>query len=214
MTIEEKVKNFYEKVQNEYSVLVKKGGLMENRDYYLFQTSYYHAPDLMIIGINPGGDSAEGNSWISTKNGDNMYVIGEHTWFQTIRNIFGYPHNQLLKSYFENCVGSNKVFINTGSVKKIPNSDVLGPKLIRELVSDIIQPKHIVALGKDVFASLSNRKPQFKTFGSVNLLYSYRDNIPICFVCNPSKINAKFFNTKEQLADWQRALEWFLLNQS
>jgi uracil-DNA glycosylase len=211
MTTEELVQKFWVKVQDEYSDLVREGGVAESKDYYIFQTKYKHSPDLMIVGINPGGDTAEGNCWICPKDDMNMYLSGEHQWFQTLRNIFGYPKNQILNPFLENCVGSNKVFINTGNVKKIPNSNVLGPKLIRELVSDILQPKHIVALGNDVFASLSNKKPQSTNFGQVKLVHSFRDNIPICLVYNPSRQNSRYFNRVELLDDWQRALEWFLL---
>lgn len=212
MDIENKVLDFWNKVNNEYFDLIKVGGIAEKRDFYIFQTSYRHNPDLMIVGINPGGDNLNGECWIFPKNGQNMYLVGEHQWFKTLRNIFGYPENEILKPFFENCVGSNKVFLNTGNIRKIPNSNLLGPNLIRELVSDIIQPKHIVALGKDAFCSLSNRKASIKTFGRVNLLHSYRDSIPICYVCNPSRQNARFFNQKELLDDWQSALEWFLGN--
>lgn len=211
MEIKERVHEFWHKVEEEYSELVKEGGIAEKRDYYIFQTPYTYQPKLMFVGINPGGDSSEGNSWICPKEGQNMYVSGDHPWFQTLRNIFGYPNNEVLKPFFENCVGSNKVFINTGNVKKIPNSNLLGPDLIRELVSEIIKPKHIVALGKDVFYSLSNRKATIKTFGRVNLMHSYRDDIPICYVCNPSRQNVRFFNDQELLDDWQKALEWFLV---
>lgn len=212
MEIEQKMDDFWAKVQEEYTELTKLGGIAEKRDYYVFQTLFHYNPDLMIVGINPGGDNSEGNKWLFPKDRQNMYVTGEHRWFQTLRNIFGYPNNEVLKPFFENCVGSNKVFINTGSVKKIPNSNLLGPSLIRELVSEIIQPKHIVALGKVVFCSLSNKKASYKTFGRVNLLHSFRDNIPICYVYNPSRQNARFFNQQELLDDWQRALEWFLIN--
>jgi len=211
MDIKEKINDYWKNVQAQYDELTKPGGIAEKRDYYIFQTPYYYNPDLMIVGINPGGDNSNGNKWIYPPDSQNMYVTGEHQWFQTLRNIFGYPNNEVLKPFFENCVGSNKVYINTGSVKKIPNSNILGPSLIRELVSDIIHPKHIVALGKDTFCSLSNRKASFKTFGRVNLMHSFRDNIPICYVCNPSRQNARFFNQQELIDDWQKALEWFLI---
>lgn len=204
------VHDFWNKVNKEYLELTKPGGIAEKRNYYIFQTAYHYNPDLMIIGINPGGDKSDDKSWICPHDMQNMYVTGEHQWFQTLRSIFGYPKNEVLKPFFENCVGSNKVFINTGSVKKIPNSNLLGPSLIRELVSEIIQPKHIVALGKDVFCSLSNKKASYKTFGQVNLVHSFRDSIPICYVYNPSKLNARFFNKQELLDDWQKAIEWFL----
>lgn len=214
MELEEKIMKFWDKVTKEYDILLNSGVIAQNTNYNVFQTPYSYPsiiPDLMIIGINPRGCSESGCKWLTPQDGKNLYISGEDTWFQTLRNIFGFPHNEILKPYLENCVGSNKVFINTSCVKRLPKSKILGPSLIRELVSKIIQPKHIVSLGKDVFSSLKNREVKSKEFGNIKLLYSQRDDIPICYIPNPSRINAKYFNQKDKLDSWQEALEWFLL---
>lgn len=209
---EVKVQSFWTKVQDQYAELVCKGGIVENRDFYVFQTDYHFSPDLMIVGINPGGDGISGASWLCPAYNANMYISGNDKWFQTLRNIFGYPQNEFLKSSLENCVGSNRVFINTGNQSKIPltNKDILGPKLIRELVSEIIQPKHIVTLGRDVFYTLKTEKDQSKKIGGINFKYSYSNGIPICFIPNPSPRNGKYFNHEELINDWQKSLEWFI----
>lgn len=207
---EEKVQTFWRKVQLEYAGFVKEGGVAEKRDYYVFQTGYHHNPDLMIVGINPGGDRKNGDYWLCTEDSYNSYVKGDHAWFQTLRNIFGYPQNTVLKPYFENCVGTNKVFINTGSIEKLPKDvDSTSTKLIRELVRDIIQPKHIIALGKAPFDSLQVSDLKVKKFGSVNLKYGYSQGTPICFIPNPSPINSKY-NNERTYTDWQEAIEWFM----
>ena len=204
---------FWEKVQKEYSELVKISGVAENKDYYVFQTGYHHKPKLMIVGINPGGDGISGKSWLCTEDNLNTYITGDHQWFKTLRDIFGYPTNEMLKPFLENSVGSNKVFINTGNQDKIPKpeSNTLGPSLIRELV-EIIQPEHIITLGADVFCSLKTGRDSIKKIGKVNLKYGDSNGRPICFIPNPSPRNLKYFKSEELLQNWQEAIEWFLLS--
>ncbi len=206
MEFEEKINVFWKKVQTEYADLVKEDGIFAKRNYYVFQTKPSFHPDLMIVGINPGGNY-EGGCWLTQ--GENTYVLGTHSWFEGVRNIFGYPQNATLKPFLENCVGSNNVFINTGNASQIPKKiPALGPNLIRELVSDIVQPNYILTLGNDIFYGLRNGKVAFKEFGQIKLKYSYRNGIPICYIPNPSRINAKYFNNGKS-EDWQKALEWF-----
>ena len=209
---EYRINHFWKKVQKQYSELVCMGGIAENRDFYVFQTDYRYNPDLMIVGINPGGDGMSGACWLCPAENANMYLKGNDKWFQMLRNIFGYPENEVLKPFLENCVGSNRIFINTGNQNKIPqtNNNTLGPELIRELVSDIIQPKHIVTLGRDVFYTLKKEKEQCKVFGNINFKYAFRNGIPICFIPNPSSRNFKYFNSEKKLIDWQKSLEWFM----
>jgi uracil-DNA glycosylase len=204
--------SFWKKVQTEYSELVKVGGVAENRDFYLFQTGYHHNPDLMIVGINPGGDGLSGKHWLCPENNLNMYITGSHDWFKTVRSIFGYPQNEILKPVLENSMGSNKVFINTGYQNKNPKSELstFGPDLIRELVK-IVQPEHIIALGVDVFYSLRTGKVDSKKFGKVYLKHGFSNGKPICFIPNPSSRNRKYFNNEELLHNWQEAIEWFIM---
>jgi len=208
--IKEEVLLFWNKVQEKYSVFVETGGVAQKKDFYIFQTGYRHNPDLMIVGINPGGNVESDSKWLGPENNENWYVKGTHTWFQTLRNIFGYPENEVLRSYLENCVGSNKIFINTGNQNKIPKEiDSISTALIRELVSDIIKPKHIIALGVSPFYTLRIGKVEFKQFGKIKLKYAYRKETPICFIPNPSARNGKYLNS-ETFPEWQKAIEWFM----
>lgn len=207
MEFEEKIQAFWKKVQAEYADLVKEDGIFAKKNYYVFQTNYSFHPDLMIVGINPGGNY-EGGCWLTQ--GDNTYVLGTHSWFEGVRNIFGYPQNATLKPFLENCVGSNSIFINTGNASQIPkNVPALGPNLIRELVSDIIQPNYILTLGSDIFYGLRNGKESFKEFGQIKLKYSYRNGIPICYIPNPSRRSRNRYFNNGKIEDWQKALEWF-----
>jgi hypothetical protein len=210
---EGKVQAFWGDVQKQYLELVQEGGIAENTDFYVFQTGYRHKPDLMIVGINPAGGDDNGDRWLCPPNNFNNYTKCDDVWFQTLRKIFGYPDNENLKTYLDDCVGSNEVFINTGSQRKLRqlHTSVFGPTLIRQLVTKIIEPKHIVALGKDVFYALRTGKETFQKFGDVNFKYAHSSNgVPICFIPNPSKQNIKYFNNASLLKDWQNALEWFM----
>lgn len=211
---EEKIQAFWDKTQNVYTEFTKKGGVAENTDYYVFQTKYYHNPDLMIIGINHGGDGTGGGNWLSPKDGNNMYLSTDCDWFKQVQQIFGYPKNKFLKSYLENAVGTNRFFINTGSVEKL-NKEIIQNRecteLIRDLVNNIIQPKKIIALGVAPFDTFRKANTvALKEFGSIQLKYANRNNTPICFIPNPSKMNQKYFNSDEKNKDWQKAIEWFL----
>ena len=43
------IQAFWEKVQQQYAPYVVKGGILDNRDYYVFQTEYKYQPKLMIV---------------------------------------------------------------------------------------------------------------------------------------------------------------------
>ncbi|NMA73240.1 MAG: hypothetical protein GX963_03580 [Bacteroidales bacterium] len=209
----ERIQSYWEKVQSIYDEFVKSGGILEERDYYVFQTPYYFNPDLMIIGINPGGDGKNGSKWLAPKDNFNPYISSNQDWFVRLQNIFGYPENLKLKEIYETTVGTNKVFINTGNEDKIVMElNAPSTKLIREMVCQIIQPKHIVALGRDTFYSLQVKDIEIKKFGLVNLKIGKlkENNTPVCFIPNPSKRNNRYF-TEASFADWQKALEWFLI---
>ncbi len=211
---ENKIQVFWEKTQKVYNVFTQKGGVAENTDYYVFQTQYYHNPKLMIIGINPGGNGKSSRRWLFPKNKENMYLSADSEWFKNLQKIFGYPNNEFLKNYLENAVGTNRFFINTGNAKEL-NKEIKKStectKLIRDLVNNIIQPEKIIALGTDPFCTFRKAKSvQIKEFGKLKFKYSNLDDIPICFIPNPSKINQSYFNTDEKNKEWQKAIEWFL----
>lgn len=207
---EEKIKAFWKKVQKVYEPFVCKGGLAENHDYYVFQTPVKYAPELMLVGINPGGDGKNNVHWLDSE--QNLYTTDQQLWFNTVRRIFGYPDNKKLSAVLENCVGTNKCFVNTGNEQKLANElNAPSTQLIRKLTNEIICPKHIIALGNTPYYTLSKRDCETKQFGSVYLRYGYTENnIPIARIFNPSRINVNRYYTDKLCPDWQAAIEWFM----
>ena len=208
---EEKIKAFWKKVQEVYEPFVCKGGLAENHDYYVFQTPVKYAPELMLVGINPGGDGKNNVHWLDPE--QNLYTTDQQLWFNTVRRIFGYPNNKKLSTVLENCVGTNKCFINTGNEKKLVGElNAPSTLLIRELANDIICPKHIIALGNTPYYTLRKRDCETKQFGTIHLHYGYTEkNIPIARLYNPSRINVNRYYTDKFCQDWQAAIEWFMI---
>ena len=206
---EELVKAYWEKVQQQYAPYVAEGGILANHDYYVFQTKYKYQPDLMIVGVNPGGNGSGHDGWLTQ--GINSYTEGAPPWFQTLRNAFDYPNNKELAVMLDTCVGSNKYFVNTGSEKDVPKEiQSMATLLIRELV-DIVRPKHVLTLGYDVFCTIKNRPEQVKEFDMIKFKYSNRNGIPVGYIPNPSRINQACY-TPEKLQGWNNALEWFLID--
>ena len=202
------IQAYWEKVQLQYAPYVAEGGILANRDYYVFQTEYKYQPKLMIVGVNPGGNVTGHGGWLTQ--GINSYTEGDHPWFQTLRNIFDYPNNKSLATVLESCVGSNKYFVNTGNENDIPKDiNAMSTCLIRELI-DIVNPKFILTLGKDVFYAIKNGPECIKEFGSTKFIYSNRNGIPVGYIPNPSRINQKYY-TPEKMHEWNKALEWFLI---
>lgn len=205
---ETKMNAFWNKVMQRYDSYLEQFAENERQDYYVFQTEYRENPEVMIVGINPGGNCTRNQKWLCAPKGENGYLDGTHQWFVTLRKFFGYPENSLLKDKLDNCVGSNITFINTGNSGQIPK-ELKSPDFIRELVREIIKPKYIIALGIDPFYALKNKPEKVRQFGSIALKYSEFNGTPICFIPNPSARNTKYYNGNK-CEDWQKALEWFL----
>jgi hypothetical protein len=204
-----RLQEFKEKVMAQYHPFVCKGGIAEDYDYYIFQTVPKFSPELLIVGINPGGDGKNGDFWLSPE--CNWYTVHPHYWFQTLRNIFGYPDNKTLSSILAECVGTNQIYINTGNQNKIPTGITsVATLLTRELIDDIIIPKRIVTLGNQPFCAITNTKCECKQFGSITVRLSHRNEIPVARLYNPSKMNANKYYTQEKCKYWQEALEWFI----
>lgn len=209
---EEKIKDFWDKtVVKEYNKLAARGIISDKVDYYMLQTPPRYAPDLMIVGINPGGKVHSGNRWSWPKKDANLYTTDGGYWFNTVRKIFGYPNNEKLKSVLDNCVGSNVYFINTPSQRDIPAELKAASDLIVELIN-LVNPKHIIGFGDMPYRTLRKRDKKPERFGSILLTHGETQNgIPIARVYNPSKINeihGRF--TEERCRDWQAAIEWFM----
>lgn len=209
----QRLETFGAKVHETYDPLTAPGGIAENLDYYVFQTAVCPEPELLVMGINPGGDGKDGvrNATGTTDSTYNAYFDdGEHSWFRTLRRIFGTP---MLTQQLRNCVGTNKYFINTGNAKKLPkNKDFerSAVLLARELVDEVIRPKRIVALGRDVFFMLKHSPLEIKRFGNIQFKYGHRGDMLVCQIYNPSRINANRYYTEARIDDWHKALEWFM----
>lgn len=208
-----RLETFASKVHNVYDPLVETGGIAENLDYYVFQTAVCPEPELLVMGINPGGDGKKGirDALGNTDTTYNAYFDGDdHPWFRTLRRIFGTP---MLTQQLRNCVGTNNYYINTGNVEKLPKDNDFKRNavvLARELVDEVIRPKRIVALGYDVFCMLNHGPRRTKQFGRVQFKYGHRGDMLVCQVYNPSQINVNRYYTDAWIGDWHKALEWFL----
>ena len=208
---EDQIKDYWEKVQKIYNSLQDK---YNGRDYYLFQTNYSESPDLMIVGLNPGGN---GSKYRGEKgHGFNAYVRESDPWFDTLRKVFDYPDNEFLKTILDNCVGTNRYLLNTGNQGGLGNiaKEMVGEKkfanvsgeLLDELV-EIINPKHIIAVHKDVYNHLAKNN-QHEFCGTV-AGYT-RSDIPVLYVPNFSGRNKSRYFTEGQLEKWTTAIETFL----
>lgn len=208
-----RIETFASKVHELYDPLTASDGIAEHLDYYVFQTAVRPEPELLVMGINPGGNSKKGlrEAMGRTDTTYNAYFDDvEHSWFLTLRRIFGTP---LLTQQLRDCVGTNKYFINTGNAKKLPENKYFERNavlLARELVDEVIRPKRIVTLGRDVFFMLKHSPLEMKRFGKVRFKYGHRGDMPVCQIYNPSPINANRYYTEDWIGDWHKALEWFL----
>ena len=201
-------------MQKIYSPLQEK---YNGRDFYLFQTDYKEYPDLMIVGLNPGANYC---TWKSEKQQKpNSYLFGTADWFKTLRRVFDYPNNEFLKTILDNCVGTNRYLFNTGNQGGLGNiakemvsekrfTNVTG-ELLDELV-DIIKPKHIITVHKDVYNHLAKYKHKFccKDAGYT------MGGVPVLYVPNFSGRNKSRYFTEDQLEKWTTAIETFLRDQN
>lgn len=175
--------------------------------YYVFQTDkFYYNPDLLIVGINPGGNYY-GEPQLAQK--DNYYIKGNDAWATCLRSAFGYGDNEYLSTILENCVGTNRVFINTSSEDDIEK--ILLPKaneLIEELVQ-IVQPKHIIVLGRKPFDALRGKSKVEFTSAEPKFELSDHKGIPLAYIPNLSRRNrSRYYGDKYK--KWQNILEKFL----
>ncbi|MEE1103336.1 MAG: hypothetical protein U0L21_04215 [Alistipes sp.] len=114
-TFEEQMQTFWMEVQEIYNNIDRR-----NYTYYMFQTDYRENPDLMIIGINPGGETnGNPNPILEHCEDYNNYTDGDSLWCSRIRELFDFGNDEYLSNILRNCVGTNRCYINT------PNKDIL-----------------------------------------------------------------------------------------
>ena len=227
-TFEVQMQAFWAEVQEVYNKVDRK-----NYTYYMFQTDYHKNPDLMIVGINPGGGTEGDPSPILQHCTDyNNYTDGDSQWCGRVRELFDYGNNEYLSNILQNCVGTNRCYINT------PNADILediyknnSEKIFRSVHSErlipfknktgelldslinIIKPKHILTFGSDVFKHLVGNKIKYNTIGSREMKIGYTKyetiNIPVGYIPNPSGINNKHFPANK-MKEWSNTIAEFM----
>ncbi|GHV64557.1 hypothetical protein FACS1894199_03100 [Bacteroidia bacterium] len=194
------IQSYWEEIKKTLDPIQKQAG---NLGYYVFQTQYKFKPDLLLVGINPGGDYDGGASFLERDT--NWYTDCKKDpdascdFNETICTLFGYGTNEKLWQLLENAVGMNTIFFNTGSVEKLKNLSVAKSiesacvKFTRVLVDTYIQPKQIVAMGIDPFNCLKNKPVEMLKLGAVQVKKSYRGDIPIYYIPNPSRITQHLY---------------------
>ena len=167
-------------------------------------------PDLLIIGINPGGDFNDGIPFLERE--INWYTKGEkHSFNETLCKVFGYGKNDKLFDLLDNAVGTNMVFFNTGSVKKLKENKLNGEmrskcvKIVRNLVDNFIQAKRILCLGVPPFYEMKNTSQIEYPIKGVRK--SYRGNIPVYYIPNPSQLRINQDYKLEQITQYQNYFE-------
>ena len=152
-TFDTQINSYWENVQKIYSPLQEK---YDNRCYYLFQTkSYVFNPDLMIVGLNPGGNY-QGAGKISQDK--NAYVEIDAPWFNTLRRVFDYPNNEFLKTILEYCVGTNRYLLNTGNQGGLGNivKEMVGDKSFANVAGELLD--ELVEIIKKSIPSFARRE--------------------------------------------------------
>jgi hypothetical protein len=131
----------------------------------------------------------------------------------TICFLFGYGENDKLFQLLENAVGMNNVYFNTGSVAKL-NTLPLKKKIksacakfTRTLVDEYIHPKRIVTMGVDPFNNLKNKPVEIIKQGDVCIKKSYRGEIPVYNIPNPSRRNRNRYYKEEQIKQYRQIFE-------
>jgi len=189
--------------------------------YYVFQTPYRFQPELLIVGINPGGDY-EGVPFLERET--NWYTEGKrnaeqkYSFNETLCAVFGYGKNDKLFSLLENAVGMNMIFFNTGSVEKLNKNSLSKEmeskcvKIARNLVDNFIQPKRILCIGVPPFYGMKNTREITYPIKDVAIKKSYRGNTPVYYIPNPSRLNINKYYKGDKIAQIQEYFNQEFLN--
>lgn len=172
--------------------------------YYVFQTPYHFQPELLIVGINPGGDY-DGIPFLDRET--NWYTEGEKYPFSNrMCAVFGRGENEQLFKLLENAVGMNKVFFNSGTVEKLKKTnkkeemETLCGKITEELIDRFIQPtKWILAMGNNPFYGVKGKGEKVESFklGNAIIKKSKRNGIPVYYIPNPSGRNYRYYSENQ-----------------
>lgn len=118
-------------------------------------------------------------------------------------------NNDFINPIYENCVGTNFVFVNTRQEKDVDDQVVnISKPLIIKLIK-IINPKHIIVLGRVPWRNLITSTTKTFMFGDVKFETNFHNNIPIAYVPNPSGLTNKYYSNGK-IFKWQKAIEEFL----
>ena len=114
----------------------------------------------------------------------------------------------------------NMIFFNTGSVEKLKSInknrkiEIECGKIARELIDNYIKPAKILCIGIDPFNALreTGKKVEQSEIANVNIKKSYRGDIPVYYIPNPSKRNLGKYYKSEQKKQYQQYFEQELLS--
>jgi hypothetical protein len=220
-----KLDKFWQQVQEELDPVAER---LNNISYYIFQSTVSHNPRLMLVGINPGGDFTGMKSLINpcvpeyctenNLNSSNWYISGSlvenNDFANMICDVFGYRNHGKLSTIFENAVAMNNIYINTGSISKLnklnaKDAERLCGCFTKTLIDDIIQPETIITMGKTPFFNLKNKPVEVLSYKDIKIEKSFRNNIPVYNIPNPSKLNRHLYNGKTE--QYRELLESILL---
>jgi len=206
-------------IKREFEKIKVQVGTENPLDFYIFQTDYCVSPELMIVGINPGGEAKNnafkiGSYLRSDSITRHSNYKEDHPWFNHLKTIFDFPGVSDLAHAFDECVGLNLCPYNTRNENdmqaKVANETrcLLSTTIIE--IIDAIAPKHIITLGRQPFYTLRGRNLiTYKKVDAINLRFSQHGKTPLCWLYNPSRRNSSRY-AKTDLKKLQSELTAFL----
>jgi len=180
--LQKELQEWGERVCVECRELIERG--KTDKDFYVFQTAIpVKSPELLLVGINPGGGKTYEEQVSKCRKGQhretiedlaqgyNIYKDVENNAFQSraLSRIASLSH--LIES--DNVTGINVCYFNTNNVADL-NSDVLAfcAKQTKELI-EILQPKRIIFLTSTESSLKLVGVEKIKGVKSARILYIY-----------------------------------------
>jgi hypothetical protein len=229
-TFEEKLEKWAE-FTVEYCNIVAK---VKERAYYVFQSEPKPEPDVLILGLNPGGNynfdsQLEKDGWGLTQHGkmipevfihQNPWYIGgkeaekEKEW-NILRNLNKTinVHSELSR-VFDNMVYMNILYFNSTDFTEFKTcfkndwKEVFDNciELSKLLIFEIIRPKRILCLGVDncYKAFIQNSKTEELIYRSL-----YRSEINGLTICGMTHPSARTSNFERETIGWHLYSDWF-----
>lgn len=229
-TFEEKLKKWAE-YSAEYCNKIAK---VKNRAFYVFQSEPISEPEILILGLNPGGKNSfdsqiESDGW-GLKEYKKMtpeVFIHQNPWYiggkeaekekewNILRNLNKTVNVQSeLSQIFDNMVYMNILYFNStnfAEFKTCFNNDWKEVfdnciELSKLLIFEIIRPKKILCLGID-----NCYKPFIKNSQTEELIYRslYRSQINGLTIYGMTHPSARKTSIERELIGWHLYADWF-----